>query len=287
MNRLIDTIFFCFLTGFVFAQDNDFNYYYIIGDNVNVRIDSTSKDKIAFQLSYGEIVGLSRISKDWYYLDTGYDQGYVSAKYVTGEYFFFKLAQKKLKKNGTTLYSLEKLYLKKGMIEQAIDASIQIINTYKSAIYPTFHEDCTKYNDLAFYTVLKNTKETIDYKSPMVFDYCNKVKKESKDSMVTAWAMGELGRVYFARKEYDLASNMIIKCLRDYDKCLLIPAPCVEYGDDKMAFIKALKTDALQCKGKGNYKNFKMELMNICNSQKATVAAKSVACEVLVRFEQE
>ena len=179
MNRLIASLLFCFVTGFVLAQDNDFNYYYIIGDNVNVRIDSTSKDKVAFQLSYGEIVGLSKISNDWYYLDTGYDQGYVSSKYVSGEYYFFKLAQKKPKKNGTTLFSLEKLYLKKGMIEQAFDASIQIINTYKSAIFPTNHEACPKYNDLAFYTVLKNTKKTIDYKSPIVYDYCNKVIKES------------------------------------------------------------------------------------------------------------
>lgn len=284
--RIISSILFYLLTSLILAQNNDFKPFYIIGDNVNMRPDTNSINEVYFKTNFGEVIACRRISNKWYEYDTEYDQGYISARYLANENMFFKLAEKRTKKNGTTLYELEKIYLKMGMLEKAIDASIQIINTYKGATFPTHLEYCPKYNALAFYTILKNNKETIDYKNPMVVNYCNKVIKLSKDLTVTAWAMSELSRVYLDQGKYDLANNQIIKCLTNYDKYLLLPNPCLEYGDDKTGFVKTLKTDALNLKGKGDFRKFKKELLAICNSKKSSVAAKAVACEVLVRFEQ-
>ncbi|MEP7265390.1 MAG: hypothetical protein ABI772_12875 [Bacteroidota bacterium] len=235
---------------------------FVIGDSVSMRRDTSLTSVILFKVNYGEEFQCCKISDDWFAWTTGYENGYVSSKFVTDEENFVSLTENQQKKNGTTLYSLTKHYKKSGQLNKAHSLSLEIINAYKNKLFPVYGESCPLYGELAFYAIVNNNSGDINYNDENVFSYCNKLVEQSKDSLITVFALEVLVKRNLLDRNYKTAQQLIVETIRDFGDHMTLPV-CYD-AERKNSLIVEIKTLAFILAHLGNT-SFKQEMISdIC-----------------------
>jgi hypothetical protein len=264
------------------AQTSEYKTTFIIGDNVNVRADTSTSSMVNFKLQFGEECNCKRISKNWYAWDTGFTEGFISSKYVGEEETFVQRAEQLSNKNGTTLYSLLKHYVKTGDLRISDSLAIQIINSYKGKRFPVYSESCPFYGELAFHEVAKGDT------SRNAANFCTKVVNQSKDPQITAFALHYLSKYSLLKKDYAASRGFIMKCIRDYGDNLIIQLLCDYDAYSKIWLMWAVKnlTFVLYYLGDVEFKaSLREEISQMWQNNNHSEATRAVAHDLLTKLD--
>lgn len=280
MKKII-SFFLLFINCLVYSQPSDLKCYYIIGDKVNIRGDTSLNSPVYRQSVFGEEFQAKRLNKDWYYL-LDYDEVpvYVSSKFITNPVNFLKLAEARPKKNSQTLLSLVKIYKNSGQLTKAENLSIDIINNSRNHKYPHIKDNCPLLGEAAFKTMVESDKKDVENKDPYYLNYCKRVIAESKDSFVTVRVMNYLADAYISLKRNQEAKPLLIKCLKDYGNYIILSSNCA--SDDNSG--RTYFIDDLKNSFRSYPDNISNELHKICYDNKMGLLPKSIACDVLARL---
>jgi len=275
--------FLVFINCLAYSQPSDFKSYYIIGDKVNIRGDTSLNSRVDFQAVFGEEFLAKKLNKDWYYLlDYEEEPVYVSSKFITGPKNFLKLAEARTKKNSPTLLSLLKIYKNSSQLTKAENLSIDIINNNRNHKYPNIKDNCPLLGEAAFNALVQRVEKNADNQGPYNLNYCKRVIRESKDSFVTVRVMNYLANAYISLKRYKEAKTLLIECLKDYGNYIILSANCAaDDNSGRTYFIDDLKDSLMKYPQPHNISN---ELYKICYDNKMGLLQKSIACDVLARL---
>jgi len=273
-----------------FAQSNEFRTYYVIGNNVNMRADSSLSSKVFFKANFGEEFLCRKISDNWYEWTTGYEDGYISSRYLADE-INFALATEKLEiKNGTTLYALLKHYKKAGELSKAEDLSIEIINTYKLKEFPVYTEWCPLYGELAFYAIVKGDSVDIDYSDKAVSAFCSRVVMQSKDSLIIGFALHTLAKCLLLEGKFIESESLLFKSIREYGEHLRVPTSCdydAERGTSLIVEIKNLAFVLYYLNGSEFRQRMYLSLKNICFDNATSSDSKAIANDIRLKLNNQ
>jgi hypothetical protein len=270
-----------------FAQINEFSTFYIIGDNVNIRADTSLSSQVYLKVNFGEEFLCRRISDNWFEWKTDYENGFISSKYVSDEANFTTAAEKLETKNGTTLYSLLKYYKKIGQLAKAEDMSIEIINNFKLKDFPVHREWCPLYGELAFFTIVADESFEIDYSDKTVYDFCTRVVKQSKDSLIVGLSMHTMAKCQLLWGNFNESEAILLKSIREYGDKLFIPSTCeydVEHRTSLIVDIKNLVFILYNLGGNEIKQNIWEDLKNICLDPATSEESKAIATDIRLKL---
>ncbi len=202
--------------------------FFIIGDNVNIRQDTTFTSKNIFQVNWGTKYQGVKVSGNWYSFFNEFhsETRYMSAKYVVEEDEFYNLAEEKSNKNGRTKYELLLHYKKNNSRGKAESLLIDIINNNSRELIMMGFENCDLLGPKSYITMLKNNEGYVNYEDSDSFALTNNVIENSKDSLITAIAM--IDKVKFSVRNGNLlkAEELLFQILLNFPQNLIIPIPC-------------------------------------------------------------
>ena len=211
-----------------FESDAQKMTFFIIGDNVNVRPDTTFTSTNTFQVNWGMKYQGSKVSDNWYSFVgvLNHEPKYIYAKYVLEENEFYKLAEEKSNKNGRIKYELLLHYKKSNHIEKAETLLIDIINNHSRELIMIGFESCDLLGPKSYIAMLKNNEGYVNYGDINALALINNVIEKSNDSLMTAIAM--IDKVKFSLRNGNLmkAKEILFQILLNYSNNLIIPIPC-------------------------------------------------------------
>lgn len=202
--------------------------FFIVGDNVNVRPDTTFTSKNLFQVDQGKKYQGTKASNNWYSFtsDFHYETRYISAKYVAEENNFYDLAEKRTEKKGNTKYELMLHYKINKQEDKAESLLFDIINENSRELISIGFEECDLLGTFSYIEMLLNKDGYLDYNDVGVLNLIEKVIDKSQDSLITAMAL--LDKAKFSIRKCDLfeTEETLFFILENYSDNLLIPIPC-------------------------------------------------------------
>lgn len=284
--RIIALIFVTIVSWFgCFAQINEFSTFYIIGDNVNIRADTSLSSDVLFKVNFGEEFLCRRISDNWF--ETEYENGFISSKYVADEFNFTTAAENLEIKNGTTLYSLLKHYKKIGQLAKAEDMSIEIINNFKLKDFPVHKEWCPLFGELAFFTIVADESFEIDYSDKTVYDFCTRVVKQSKDSLIVGLALHTMAKCQLLWGNFNESKAFLLKSIREYGDNLFIPSTCEYDVEHRTSLIVEIKNLVFILYNLGDHEikqSIDENLKNICYEPATSSESKAIATDIRLKL---
>jgi len=230
--------FFILVVTFLFAQTNCAQKitFFIIGDNVNVRSDTTFTSNNIYQVNWGTKYQGIKVSNKWYSFiaDFHLETKYISSEYVADKKLFYDLAERKMEKNGNTKYELLLHYKIDGQVDKAESLLFDIINENSRELIGFGFEDCELLGPYAYVTMLVNQDGYLDYNNKSALDIIEKVIDKSQDSIITALALLDKAKFCLRKGKLIETKETLFFLLENYSDNLVIPIPCDYDLDSKI-----------------------------------------------------
>lgn len=112
---------FLLLTLLIFQSGFSQNViFYITGDKVNIREDTTVTTPTLKQFDWGSKLSGTRVNDNWYSYEFHGDKFFVSAKYAAEADEFYEMAEQKMDRNGYTKFELLLLHKERNQLSRAV-----------------------------------------------------------------------------------------------------------------------------------------------------------------------
>jgi len=213
--------------------------FFIVGDNVNIRPDTTFTSNDLFQVDWGTKYQGTKTSNNWYSFTSyfHYETRYISAKYVAEENNFYDLAEKKIEKNGNTKYELMLHYKINQQEDKAESLLFDIINKNSRELITIGFEGCDLLGPFSYVKMIMNNDKYLDYNNIGALDLIEKVIDKSQDSIITAMALLDKAKFSIRKCELVETEETLFFLLENYSDNLNIPIPC-DYDLDSKIYPK-------------------------------------------------
>ena len=238
MKTLVISLFILIFTNSIYTQTTTF---FVVGDNVNIRIDTTFTSNPTYKVDYGTKFIGKKENENWYsYYDELMDEKwYVSTKYAVNESDFINAAKHKDKKNGITKFELMLHYKKEQKLNTALDYLIDIINHNSREFYQKY-EYCNLLGPMSYQRLTRNNKGETKYNDNLVI-ITDAVINLSKDSLLKSLAYIDKAKHYLRTGDLNKTSEILFLLIINYSQNLIIPIPCEYDAEGKIYPIINLK----------------------------------------------
>ncbi|MFA7301893.1 MAG: hypothetical protein WC069_06305 [Candidatus Shapirobacteria bacterium] len=235
------TILALFILAFVIKTYAQSSTFFVVGDNVNVRLDTSFLMQHTFQVDCGTKFSGKKESANWYsYFDELMDETrYISAKYVVNEIDFVNTVEQKNNKNGLTKYELLLHYKKDRQLNIALEYLIDIINHNSRDFYQKY-EYCNLLGPMSYQHITSDNKGNVKYDSSLL-KITDAVINSSQDSLLKSLAYIDIAKYFLRTGNLITTREILLLLIFEYSENLIIPIPCDYDFDGKIYPIISLK----------------------------------------------